>query len=659
MGGRALLLGVVAAAATACGPSEVVVDTGLDGLALASVQPARLVPGSRIVLRGRSFIGADYGTSRLRLRGRFGGASVDVALSATFIDYDEMWVSWPGGRAAGLPGDAGVFDGEAIVEVDSSLDGARHESEPLSLRLDVASALEPRLLSLHQGVIFVNEPIVVEGDGFLLGGDEGTTFARVEGCFAPVGQTTCLPTSPREVPLTPETPFDRTRGTFPFDPRIAGIRPGSFTGTVTLVNRHGDAAGRIERGGAPESADYELVPPAIFGIQPTAASLGQYVNVTGGGFVGARPGDPDATLLVTTLELEGTFTPDGGASVPVEVSLVPEFVSGPRVRYVLNEEDDLGQRVDLRRTTGVFVGTVRPTVHYGSDSVVGDPKAVTLSIAPVKQVVWLNFLPSYVESLRHFGLRALEDRIRARILEVARRDYEGVNIEFRTEPPEDFALYAQVDIAGPDPNGLGLLGYDNTPGKDVGNVRLYDKIGGVNALTQEGGYPGYGGVFVESFFGFSMHPGSLAHRIEGADPLFDRIFDPFRPDVGGRPVLAADLAGGIPTLDSAAGCPAESGNRAMQAACAAFVLGSLIGTTMTHEVGHSLGLANPYGEGFHNVGDQPNRLMDAGSARTFTERAELSGDGPAVFCEEEFEYLREILPSDVPPPAVARPTCGP
>ena len=49
-----------------------------------------------------------------------------------------------------------------------------------------------------------------------------------------------------------------------------------------------------------------------------------------------------------------------------------------------------------------------------------------------------------------------------------------------------------------DPNGLGLFGYDNTPGKDDGNTRLYDKLGGLNAQTQQDGYPGYGGVFLES-----------------------------------------------------------------------------------------------------------------------------------------------------------------
>src|SRR5690606_16775281 len=107
--------------------------------------------------------------------------------------------------------------------------------------------------------------------------------------------------------------------------------------------------------------------------------------------------------------------------------------------------------------------------------------------------------------------------------------------------------YSEVDISGPDPNGLGLLGYDNTPGKDVENQRLYDRIGGVNAMTQEDGYPGYGGVFIESLFGYSEDTKGLTEATRYSPP-FDALFDPFRLDRGGTPVLAADLAQDIPTL---------------------------------------------------------------------------------------------------------------
>jgi hypothetical protein len=91
--------------------------------------------------------------------------------------------------------------------------------------------------------------------------------------------------------------------------------------------------------------------------------------------------------------------------------------------------------------------------------------------------------------------------------------------------------------------------------------------------------------------------------------------------------------------------------------CAIFVLGNLVGSTVAHEVGHSLGLANPYQDGFHNAGDALNRLMDAGEARPFAERAQLMGQGPAAFCDAEYAYLRRILPSSEPASEAPRPSC--
>jgi hypothetical protein len=641
-----------------CGPSDLgpVHDTGLEGLGLAAVVPGELVPGSTLFVTGRSFVDQDFGVTVLHLVGTMGDAPVDVRLPLRFVDYMRLELAFGGGRAAGLPADAGTFRGDASVEVESTVDGRTYRSAALPVELSVATELVPSLRTLAGGpVIFVNEPLQVTGSGLLLGGGEGQTVAELTGCFIARGTPTCLPVGPTSVPVTPASAFDRSRGTFAFDPRIAGIEPGQFRGTVRLRN--------VGRGGAMTSSeahvvDYTTVEPAIFSVAPAAASLGQYVDIRGGGFVGPElPGEPVTT---TTIELDGTFTTsgEGGSPTAVRFSVVPSFVSGPLVRYVLNEDDALGRRLDLRRTAGTFQGTVRPIVSRGEVVVRGDASPASLGVAPVRQVVWLRFQPAYTESLRKFGLRAADAHIRARVLAVARRDFEGVNIDFRTEPPTDFALFSTVDIGGPDLNGLGYFGYDNTPGKDIGNRRLYDQIGGLNATTQEDGQPGYGGVFVESLFGFSMHPKGLAVRLDGATPLFDQIFDPFRPDVGGAPVLGRDLVGDLPPRTNGEGCP-SGGARADKISCAVFVLGSMIGTTMTHEVGHSLGLAEPDGSStqYHNPGDEPNRLMDGGSARTFAERAELAGEGPSLFCDEELAYLRNILPSSEPAPTVARPPC--
>ena len=79
------------------------------------------------------------------------------------------------------------------------------------------------------------------------------------------------------------------------------------------------------------------------------------------------------------------------------------------------------------------------------------------------------------------------------------------------------------------------------------------------------------------------------------------------------------------------------------------MVGSVVGNTISHEIGHSLGLSfypedriRP-GEAFHNTIPCDNCLMDAGGDRPFEERAELLGAGPAHFNERNFRYLQEIL----------------
>jgi hypothetical protein len=655
-----ILLGVLSSlvgATCSNGISETVYV--FDDPQLTGLQPGTLLPGSRLALAGRNFVPEDIGHTRLRLKGTFAGRSVDVAMPARFVDYTTGEADFGGGGAVGLPADEGTFDGAATLEIDNVIDGLTHASAPLSLSLEVRATLTPSLGSLATGVVFVNDPIPIEGDGFLLGGDEGVTVAVISGCYRETGQPTCTAVGPVEVAVTPETPGNRTRGAFPFDPHIAGIKPGTLeNGVVKLRNKHGSAAGSATRESGSRDATWDVLPATVFSVSPAVASLGEYVDIAGAGFVGVPAGLPDPTV-VTTFELSGTFTPDGGgAGASVSLTIIGEWGSGRLVRYVLNEQDELGRTANLREVSGGFSGTIKPVVMFGNQTVAGDEVAIAFDIGRIRQVIWINFQTSYVESLRHFGLRAVDQQIRARVLEVAHRDYAGLNVDFRAARPTDFALYSEVDVQGPDPNRLGLLGYDNTPGKDVDNVRLYDKIGGENALTREDGYPGYGGVFVESFFGFSQHPGVFATKLDGAVADFDKLFDPFRPDRGGKPVTASELSGGaVPILSSGSACPPNAGGRPLQIACAMFALGSMIGTTMTHEVGHSLGLADPYGGDFHNPGDMPNRLMDAGGARSFNERAEIFGEGPAVFCDDEFAYLREILPSTEAPPGLTRPPC--
>jgi hypothetical protein len=641
-------LALVAGCASSRGPG----DVGLDGLAVDQIDPGIVIPGTMLQITGESFIPDEQGSAVLHLVGTANGDAVDADWPATFVDYAHMRVEVDAGFIDEIGGDVD-FEGDATLEVLSieaaGGDGEVHISPPTSVSLEFRHTLTPGVTSILSGtVIYVNDYIEVDGSGFLLGGTEGQTVAVVDGCFDDGGG--CVPVSPVEVPAAPRAPFSRTQIQFPFKPQIAGIRPGSFIGTVTIRNEHDPEHGTGDvTSAAPNDVDYELIESQITRINPMAASLGQYVFVEGGGFVGGEPG------ASTDIHLVGTFTPTGApGGAPVDMTLIPEFVDGKLVRYVLNEDDALGQAIDLRQQTGTFVGSVEPIITFGGDQVVGFSRNVTLAIAPVKQVVYLNFMPTYIEGLREFGLRAVHLQIRDRIIAVANRAYEAVNIEFRTEPPTDFAQFSQVDLAGVDPQNTGLFGYDNTPGKDNGNLRLYDRIGGVNAATQQDGYPGFGGVFLKSLLGFSLHPPDGIMGVPGADPVFDKIFDPFRPDRGDV-ITSDDLSDTLEPVTDGTGCPSTDRHRQIE--CAIYVMGNLVGGTTSHELGHSLGLANPYAEGFHNAGDAPNRLMDAGGDRPFLERAELDGFGPGVFCDDEYNYLRMILPSSDPPSSVSRPSC--
>jgi hypothetical protein len=677
----ALALAAVAAAVAvtagcAARPELAPLDPGLDAVVVEEVRPLILLPGTTLQLVGRDLPLPSAGSARLRLRGRATSASdgggartrdVDVTLPARPVSSTRLEA--PIDRAAfSLLGGAGRLDGEATLILDAARDGALHATRPIPIALELADALTPAVTALEGGVRRTNDVLVVEGDGFLLGDREGETVVVLDGCFLPDGVAPPCDGHAGgrailgvELPARPIAPGDRRRAAARLVPELFGLAPGAFNGRARVENRL--AAGEVRA--APERPlAITMVRPRVTSVSPGAASLGQIVTLGGGGFIGGVGRDDEVTLV----RLRGTFRADGagttGATPPalsVDLTLVPRVVlpdgEPARLEYVLDESDALGRRVDLRNTTGRFSGTLTPVVRQGTREVIGDPATVALEIAPLRQVVWVRFLPSYLDGLRRFGLAAAEAAIRARVLEVARRDFAGLNLELRVEQPTDFSVYSEVEIAGPDPNGLGLLGYDNTTGKDVGNLRLFDRIGGVNATTQADGFPGYGGIFVDQFLGFSTHPPAEIAALPETDARFDALFDGLRPDRGGRPVTAREAAELTPRSDGA-GCPARPGERAEVVSCAVFVLANLIGSTLTHELGHSLGLADPTGELFHDPGDAPNRLMDAGDARPFGERAELDGEGPALFCDEEYAYLRRLLPGrGLVVPQLARPSC--
>jgi len=595
------------------GPPQIL----LDPLVVASGEPRELLLGTRFVIRGGGFVADDLGSQDVVFRGLSGDP---LAVPAEYVDDTALAVTVDGTLRDRFALD-GDFAPVTIEVVRRPRYGDDEVRASIVERLRAVSRLTPTAASLSPAAVWPGALLRVSGAGFLQL-SEGTSLVVFDGEF-----TTTDPPLQRPIAglAVPGRHVSREQLEVSLTPDLFGIRPGRFVGTLRVVNQV------PQQQDVPSNAvggvTLEYGPAVIDAVAPTNVRRGQRVVVSGRGLV-----PTDSALEATTLILlDGTFTPRSGPPLDLTgsaaMALFPDgFRGGTTMEYVLRVAlDPDGQPQGLGLVPGVFQGSAVPLLLYGQDRVRGTGMGLTLTVEPQLQVVHVEFLPSFDDALEKFGLAAVGDRVRARILEVCARDYEGVSIRFQEAAPTDFAEYGVVEILGDDPNQAGLFGLDNTAGKDVGNLRFNDVIGGVNAETGQAGFYPFGGVFVSSFLQFSP---SLGTDVTLADPRFDDVFRPFVPALGGTPATAAERDGGP---------------RAAQLDEAVRVLGNLVGSTVTHEVGHSLGLAAVEGN-FHDIGDEPNSLMDAGAARPFRERAELDGQGPAVFAPHNRAYLEGILP---------------
>jgi len=601
------------------------IPSGLEGFDVTAADTGESVlPGSTIVVRGTSFVTDDVATASVRFDGLCSGREVHVEGTPTVLSDTEIELAFDDALIAGIG--EGRFEGDLSV-VFLEVRTGRQVSAAVPVRFEVRRTLVPSVHEVVDGPAHWNDPIILHGGGFLTGA-EGTTELVWSGTYTTEEGDVLEAAAVRSLATLAEA-RQRDRATSPLPTRFGSIQPGTFAGTITVVNRH--ASGE-ELGTAPVDVVFEVGLPEVFGSDPPTATIGQILHIRGAGFVGGEDGNE-----VTVIRLDGTFEPPGGDPIPLSGrEFVPAFASGEELRYaLLPRVSDDGRIVslDFNANRGVFRGTARPVISQGTEEVVGEARSIEFALGGVHQAVWVRFLPGFSDSVRLFGLRAFESEVQRRVLEKLARVYEGIAVEFFAEEPVEYdpAARAILDIGGPDPNGEGLFGYDNTPGKDIGNVRLHDHVGGANAAGAEDGY-GYGGVFIESFLYFSEHPpftGSPPPSSPTPEPEFDRAFDPVRR----REATAGDWPDGA---------RAEEVERAIK------TLSSLIGDTAAHEFGHSLGLAMPYGlpNQYHNPFDTPECLMDAGGDRPFGERAELDGFGYGKFCGDELLYLGDVLPVD-------------
>lgn len=601
---------------------QILPELGVDG-----VGPQTLVPGSRLIVTGRGFVLPEVAELHVQIDGFVDGAPFVVAAPVERLDEETLAVRVVGDTETALipPAANGASLVGRLTVVrrarDSNGNLAEAEVDGHDFDLRVARALTPTVSAVSPAELYVGERVIVSGADFLFP-SEGISLVELTGTMTTTQPARVVVVDGLQIPARPSGD-ERDSLEFVLTPDVLGILPGRFSGRLRVINESpaGSAAS------AQIDVDLPLAPPVVTAVSPLMASRGQWIRVEGRGFVTADGLLQAAMVLV----LEGRFTPRGGPPVeltgPRALTLVPDLqVDNTLVSTVLRvTRDSNGVLSGLGLLAGRFEGTISPWLFLGPDLVKGSPMTLTFDVLPARQIVYLRELPGFDDALEEFGLLAEKNNIKARVLDVVERDYAGAHIAFTWDEPQDYAEFMVVELAGRDPNGTGLFGLDNTSGKDVGNLRFNDIIGGYNADTQAEGYSAYGGIFPAEFM-------NLSARL-GDNPLSSQRFD----DIFG--VVA-------PALDGTPASPGESqgeGQRAADIREAVRVFGNLVGSTVSHEVGHSLGLANVDGQ-FHNVGDNPGWLMDSGQYRSFEERGEVDGHGPSFFEPSSLEYLQAILP---------------
>ncbi len=540
---------------------------------------------------------------------------------------DGLWMSVD-------PGATSTFTGDVVIKLEDPI-GTFAQGTLEGTQIEFRSDMPPILDSLEvPAEVYPNQSIQVTGDGFLRP-EEGTTWVVVTsgGIRYPDGAERQVANARAAIEWT----GSRTQASLRISPALFGVLVSEFDGELDFVN---DLRTGQEFRGSPQSVAFGLRAPLIDTIDPPAGSRGQKITIKGRGFL---PDDTDRDTGMF-LVFEGTFDPDNPdipsrtfegptAELKVPLEVVNEQTIEQDVWYSVDRST--GQLEGLGATPGLFAGRVTPVVYDPQGEQEGQTWEGNFRVLPTKQVVHVKYLPGFSRALETYGLRNVETEIRARILQVLRRDYAEVNVEFSTQPPEDYIDYTTIEIGGPDPSGLLNFGYDNSfndGGKDIGNLYLSDYLGGVNRHSENAGYLPYGGVFIESFVAFSrqLFPDGF-----GTSDAFDRTMSPFMPGLGGDPVLATEW---------------PEGPRRAAIQNAIDLIGNLAGHTASHEIGHSIGLAwfppsvEGFDERFHNDPPGTALIMDAGIDRPFEERAQLEGAGPAKFSADNLRYLRTILP---------------
>jgi hypothetical protein len=590
--------------------------------------PALLFPGGRVELRGAGFLTGSAGDTRVTFEGRLGARPVRFDWPPLEAGPDRLLLALTPGVLAALGAPAlAVAPLTGLLRIDvrprDQPELATQAEWPLSVEVRTQPA--PMLVEVETDALAPGGHVrVVARD--LLGPGEGQTTLLLTGRFRPDDPAAApRPIAEARLPLVEAS--GRASGAFALSAGVFGLAPGTFEGTARLSLTTTD--GRVYDSAALTGVSLVQLPVSLPPPPPLTLARGRVLRLPALGALPLDAGAQTATVLI----LEGTFTPrDTGAAEtlagPTAWRWTPEDVPGPDALRLALRTRAKGEAATLGsgERPGRFEGHVRMVVVAGRERVETAPVPLSLTLAPMSQAVHLDFTAGFEEGLALFGLADASREVRDRVVAVCRRDFAGLRVEFSESAPADTLEYTTIELGGRDPNGLGLLGLENTAVKDTDNRRLDERLGGRNAVSAESGAPAFGGIFVSSFLRLSPgqpEPAGLA------SPVFDAVFAPFSPEIApeAEPWRANEASG--PTRGAA---KAE----------AVRVLGNLIGSTVTHELGHALGLSAVPGR-VHNPGDWPGDLMDRGDARPLAERAELAGTPPARFTSVNAEYLQRLL----------------
>lgn len=613
--------------------------TGL--LTLSPIASQDVLPGLRLRVDGSGFQPTARATTRLSLSGTrnrgSGPEPFELELPSEYESESVLILPIDVDLFGALAG--GPLSGSDSVSIVGALRLELTEDRKVYIRTaDAALTLRPQLMPVIDRVtptaLFLGDDVVIQGSGFLLDG-EGQMVLTLVGTFvrqvAP-GDRSSLPQSQASLyPRIEHTlvPVSRTEARLPLRAKTLGIQPGTLYAQATLENRQITGAKLTT---PTTSQTLSLLRTQLTGLDTKVVRRGQRIGASGAGFL---PLDLTGDTA-TAVHLSGTFTlKSDGTVVPTDLTLITDVTDSHRLVFVPHPTvDGSGKLTGLGSRAGRFVGTMEPEVLSGAIVQHGVPLPCSplcvVDVGSPLQVLYLKFLANFTEGLRRFGLRNIEIELREQVLAVVRRTYRDWNVDVRDSLPTDFDEFTTIEIGGPDPNNAGLFGLDNSDALDSGNLRLNDYIGGFNAAADRKGVYGFGGVFIEPFLSLSPR---AAKPLPIASPLFDEVFLAFVPEYGGKPASRSELMGG---------------ERQTILQEAVRVLGALIGGTVAHEFGHSLGMAIVPGGGSHNLADLDRELMDAGPFRPFEERAEL-GDyqlRPAGFSDTHRSYLNQILPHD-------------